>query len=36
MFTNSQAEDFTRRLFNESGTRDYFTFDAELYPEIAP
>ena len=35
MFTQSQAEDFTRIIQSEGQGRDYFTFDPELYPEIA-
>jgi len=33
-FTDSQAIEFTRRKLVEHGTRDYFTYNPELYPEI--
>jgi len=32
MFTNTQAKSFTGRI---TGTADYYTFNPELYPEIA-
>jgi hypothetical protein len=35
MFTQTQAEEFTRIINAEGQGRDYFTFDPELYPEIA-
>ncbi|MDR2569372.1 MAG: transglutaminase-like domain-containing protein [Oscillospiraceae bacterium] len=34
MFTDSEAEDFAKRIKSHSGVEDYFTYDAELYPEI--
>jgi len=34
MFTQSQAEQFTRIIQAEGQGRDYFTFNPELYPEI--
>jgi hypothetical protein len=33
-FTDSQAREFTRRKLEEHGTRDYYTFNPELYPDI--
>jgi hypothetical protein len=35
MFTQTQAEEFTRIINAEGQGRDYFTFNPELYPEIA-
>ena len=34
MFTSTQAERFTERVRNEVGTRNYYTYDPTLYPEI--
>jgi len=34
MFTQTQAEAFTRRIQNELGSRNYYHFDPDLYPEI--
>jgi hypothetical protein len=34
MFTNAQAAEFAQRIEALNGTKDYFTYDAELYPEI--
>jgi len=34
MFTQTQAEEFTRIIQAEGQGRDYFTFYPELYPEI--
>ncbi|MCL2286456.1 MAG: transglutaminase-like domain-containing protein [Firmicutes bacterium] len=34
MFTQTQAEEFTRIIHNAGQGRDYFTFDPSLYPEI--
>jgi hypothetical protein len=36
MFTNSQAASYTRQTLASRGTRDFYTFDPSLYPEIAP
>jgi len=33
-FTSSQARRFTRMYVEHDGTRDYFTYDPTLYPEI--
>jgi len=33
-FTGSEAIEFARRKLEEHGTRDYFTYDPDLYPEI--
>jgi len=34
MFTQTQAEEFTARTQRETGTRNYFHIDLDLYPEI--
>ena len=34
MFTSTQAEAFTERVQREIGTRNYYTYDPTLYPEI--
>ena len=34
MFTQTQAEQFTRIIHAEGQGRDYFTFDPDLYPEV--
>ena len=34
MFTNTQAEDWTRRLEAHGSSREYFTFDHTLFPEV--
>jgi len=34
MFTSTQAEIFTERVRSEVGTRNYYTYDPTLYPEI--
>jgi len=33
-FTETQARDFTSRMQELTGTRNYYTYDPELYPEI--
>jgi len=33
-FTNTQAKEFTNRFIEFNGTRDFYTFNAELYPTI--
>jgi len=33
-FTDSQARDFTRQFVEFNGTRDFYTFNPELYPDI--
>lgn len=34
MFTQSQAEAFTTRIYNQVRERNYFTFDYNLHPEV--
>jgi len=34
MFTDAEAKDFARRIESHNRTKDYFTYDPELYPEI--
>jgi len=33
-FTDSQAKEFTNRFVDFNGTRDFFTYDPDLYPKI--
>jgi len=33
-FTDSQAEDFTNRIYEINGKENYFTYDKSLYPEV--
>jgi len=34
MFTDSQAKDIARRIEAHNRTKDYYTYDPELYPEV--
>jgi hypothetical protein len=37
MFTQSQAEEFTRRFARQTGDVDFYTFDPDLVPvDIVP
>jgi len=33
-FTDAQAKDIARRVQSHSGIKDYYTYNAELYPEV--
>jgi transglutaminase-like putative cysteine protease len=35
LFTSGQAESYSRRLLELGASRNYYTYDPELYPEIA-
>jgi len=34
MFTDAQAKDIARKVQSHSGIKDYYTYDASLYPEV--
>ncbi len=34
MFTDSQAAEYTERIKEATGAVNYYTYDADLYPEI--
>jgi hypothetical protein len=34
LFTDGQAEEFTERIRNSTGARDYYTYDKSLHPEV--
>jgi transglutaminase-like putative cysteine protease len=36
MFTQSQAREFTRIIYGQTGETNYFVYDPELYPEVVP